>query len=227
MVVGLRIYYATRCMARLFIATPFMIFAPSLRSQARKVCLAVALLGGALAFSAFADVKPEGLITAARSQIGVTLTYDATYRDLPYPGGDVPKEMGVCTDVIVRAFREQGMDLQKAVHEDMARNFSEYPKKWGLAKPDTNIDHRRVPNLMTYFRRQGWAQPVSQKAEDYAPGDLVTWNVDPGARPHVGIVSDRKTVAGVPLILHNIGNGAQEEDILFQYPITGHYRVRK
>jgi len=175
---------------------------------------------------AHADAKPEGLITAARGQIGVTLTYDAAYVDLPYPGGDVPKEKGVCTDVVVRAFREQGVDLQKEVHEDMKRNFSEYPKKWGLKKPDPNIDHRRVPNLMTYFRRQGWAQPISKKAENYAPGDLVTWDLVAGTLPHVGIVSDKKSADGVPLILHNIGRGAQEEDILFQYTITGHYRLK-
>lgn len=181
----------------------------------------------ALAGFASAAPKPEALITAARSQIGVTLTYDATYRDLPYPGGDVPKDTGVCTDVVVRAFREQGVDLQKEVHEDMARNFSEYPKKWGLKKTDPNIDHRRVPNLMTYFRRQGWAQAISKKAEDYAPGDLVTWDLVPGTLPHIGIVSDRRTPDGTPMILHNIGQGAQEEDILFKYTITGHYRVSK
>lgn len=180
-----------------------------------------------LAVPVFADIQPALLITAARAQIGVTLTYDAAYTDLPYPGGDVPKDRGVCTDVVVRAFREQGVDLQKQVHEDMARNFSEYPKKWGLKKPDANIDHRRVPNLMTYFRRQGWSQAISRKAEDYTPGDLVTWDLVPGTLPHIGIVSDRKSPDGTPLILHNIGQGAQEEDILFKYTITGHYRAKK
>ncbi len=189
-----------------------------------------ALLGALVLFTfatLHAEVSPAALVTAARSQVGVTLTYDAEYRDLPYPGGDVPKDKGVCTDVVVRAFREQSVDLQKDVHEDMKRNFAIYPKRWGLKKPDTNIDHRRVQNLQTYFSRQGWSQPVSKKAEDYAPGDLVTWELVPGTLAHIGIVSDRKTADGVPLILHNIGQGAQEEDILFKYGITGHYRVKK
>jgi uncharacterized protein YijF (DUF1287 family) len=131
----------------------------------------------------------------------------------------------VCTDVVVRAFREQGTDLQKEVHEDMKREFGAYPRRWGLKKPDTNIDHRRVPNLMTFFRRLGWGQPVTKKAEDYVAGDVVTWDLG-GDLPHIGIISDRKTAGGVPLVLHNIGRGAQEEDILFQFAITGHYRVK-
>jgi hypothetical protein len=180
-----------------------------------------------IAVGAWAGVKPAELITAARSQIGVTLTYDAAYRDLAYPGGDVPKETGVCTDVVVRAFRAQGLDLQKEVHEDMKRAFSEYPKRWGLKKPDPNIDHRRVPNLMIYFQRQGWAVAISKKAEDYAPGDLVTWNLDDaGNLPHIGIISDRKTEDGMPMVIHNIGEGAKEESILFQFKIIGHYRVK-
>jgi uncharacterized protein len=170
-----------------------------------------------------AQWNPAVLITAARAQIGVTVSYDAEYRVLAYPGGDVPKETGVCTDVVVRAFREQGIDLQKDMHEDMKQAFSQYPKRWGLKKPDRNIDHRRVPNMMTYFRRKGWSRPVTKKPEDYAPGDLVTWDLG-GNLPHVGIISDRKSAAGVPLVLHNIGRGAQEEDILFAYTITGHYR---
>lgn len=171
-----------------------------------------------------AQWKPEALITSARAQIGVTVSYDAAYRILDYPGGDVPKETGVCTDVVVRALRDQGLDLQKAMHEDMKKAFSQYPKRWGLKTTDRNIDHRRVPNMMTYFRRQGWSVPVSKKAEDYAPGDLVTWDLVAGTLPHIGIVSDKKSPAGVPLIIHNIGRGTQEEDILFTYTITGHYR---
>jgi uncharacterized protein len=131
----------------------------------------------------------------------------------------------VCTDVVVRALREEGLDLQKEVHEDMKGAFSVYPKRWGLKKPDKNIDHRRVPNLMTFFRRKGWALAVSKKPEDYTAGDLVTWDLG-GDLPHIGIISDRKTEGGVPLVLHNIGRGAQEEDILFTYTITGHFRVK-
>jgi uncharacterized protein YijF (DUF1287 family) len=172
-----------------------------------------------------AGLKTLELITSARAQIGVTVSYDAAYRVLEYPGGDVPKETGVCTDVVVRALREQSFDLQKEMHEDMKREFSAYPRRWGLKKPDRNIDHRRVPNMMTYFRRQGWSVPVTKKAEDYAAGDLVTWDLG-GDLPHIGIISDRRTPEGVPLVIHNIGRGTQEEDILFSYTITGHYRAK-
>jgi uncharacterized protein len=178
-----------------------------------------------LAGPAFGQWKAAELIKAARGQIGVTVSYDPEYRVIDYPGGDVPKETGVCTDVVVRALREQGIDLQKEMHEDMKRAFSQYPKRWGLKKTDRNIDHRRVPNIMTFFRRKGWSVPITKKAEDYLPGDLVTWDLG-GDLPHVGIVSDRKSAAGVPLVLHNIGRGTQEEDILFGYTITGHYRSR-
>lgn len=161
----------------------------------------------------------------ARQQIGVTVRYDGSYVQLPYPGGDVPMDYGVCTDVVIRALRKLGFDLQKAVHEDMAAHFSAYPKNWGLKRPDKNIDHRRVPNLRTYFTRQGWALPITDKPGDYQPGDLVTCLVG-GNLPHIMIVSDRKTADGEPLIIHNIGAGTQEEDGLFAYPITGHYRPR-
>lgn len=166
------------------------------------------------------------LVAAARKQIGVTRHYDPTYVVLPYPGGDVPQDRGVCTDVVIRALRTQGLDLQKAVHEDMRANFGEYPQQWGLRAPDRNIDHRRVPNLQTWFRRQGWTQPAGEDAARYRPGDLVTWML-PGNLPHIGIVSDRKSFTGTPLILHNIGRGTREENILFDYPITGHYRPRQ
>ena len=132
-------------------------------------------------------------------------------------------ERGVCTDVVIRALRQLGFDLQQAVHEDMAAHFSAYPKKWGLKKPDKNIDHRRVPNLQTYFTRRGWALPISRQPQDYHPGDLVTCNVG-GHLPHIFIVSDAKTAQGEPLIIHNIGAGTQEEEGLFEYEITGHYR---
>jgi uncharacterized protein len=170
---------------------------------------------------------PPPLVEAARKQIGVTVTYDPAYVGLAYPNGDVPGDRGVCTDVLVRALRNaHGLDLQKAVHEDMKAHFSAYPKTWGLTKPDKNIDHRRVPNLQTYFKRAGATLPVSQKPGDYQAGDIVT-SMLPGNLPHIMIVSDRKTPAGVPLVIHNIGRGTQEEDCLFRYPLTGHYRLPK
>ncbi len=164
------------------------------------------------------------LVTAARSQVGQTKTYDPAYVSLKYPGGDVPLERGVCTDVIVRALRTAfSADLQKLVHEDMAAHFSAYPKMWKLKQPDKNIDHRRVLNLQKFFERRGLKLAVTQEAADYQPGDLVTCTVPPNL-PHIMIVSDKKTADGRPLIIHNIGWGAQEEDRLFTYPLTGHYR---
>jgi uncharacterized protein len=165
------------------------------------------------------------LVVAARRQIGVTVVYDPAYVRLPYPGGDVPASRGVCTDVVIRAFRAQGVDLQQRVHEDMRAHFAKYPQKWGLRRPDSNIDHRRVPNLQTWFSRQGWSQAATRNAADYRAGDLVTWML-PGNLPHIGIVSDRKSLTGTPLIIHNIGNGAREDNILFDYPINGHYRPK-
>lgn len=165
----------------------------------------------------------EKLVEHAREQIGVTIRYDPEYRVIPYPQGDVSPELGVCTDVIIRAMRKLGLDLQQAVHEDMKANFSKYPAMWGLRKPDKNIDHRRVPNLQTYFKRKGWSQNISTSKDDYRPGDVVTWMLG-GNLPHIGIVSDKKTEEGIPLIIHNIGSGAKEDDNLFLFPITGHYR---
>ncbi len=168
--------------------------------------------------------SPADVVTAAREQVGKTVTYDPAYVSLKYPGGDVPEDRGVCTDVIIRALRKAlSVDLQKTVHEDMAANFSAYPKKWGLKTTDKSIDHRRVPNLQKYLERQKFSLPVTQKAEDYQPGDLVTCTVPPNL-PHIMIVSDKKTADGRPLIIHNIGRGAQEEDCLFTYPLTRHYR---
>lgn len=172
--------------------------------------------------SAAADAR---LVQLARQQIGVTVEYDPTYVVLPYPGGDVAPERGVCTDVIIRAFRGIGLDLQKAVHEDMKKAFAAYPRNWGLKRPDKNIDHRRVPNLRTYFKRRGWEVPLTHNAADYRPGDLVTCIVG-GHLPHIMIVSDRCTQNGTPLIIHNIGAGTEEEDALFLYPLTGHYRPK-
>ena len=178
-----------------------------------------------LALSAVAEpIQVQRLVQDARSQVGVTLGYDPTYRHLSYPLGDVPLNTGVCTDVVIRALRQQGLDLQQAVHEDMRANFSAYPKNWGLKRPDRNIDHRRVPNLMTWFKRQGWSQRLSQDASSYRAGDIVTWDLG-GGLTHIGIVSDRQASSGAPLVLHNIGRGTQEEDILFAFKITGHYRI--
>lgn len=182
----------------------------------------VATLLCLLAFAAQA-IEADRLVLDARKQIGVTLGYDPAYRRLGYPGGDVPMATGVCTDVVIRALRQQGLDLQEAVHRDMRGNFAAYPKHWGLSRPDSNIDHRRVPNLMTWFSRQGWSLPISQDAAAYRAGDIVTWDLGRGLT-HIGIVSDRRAANDAPLVLHNIGRGTQEEDILFVYRITGHYR---
>ena len=168
---------------------------------------------------------PSPIVSAARAQIGKTTIYDPSYVGLGYPGGDVPIEKGVCTDVVVRALRDAlDMDLQKLVHEDMKAAFSKYPKIWGLEKPDPNIDHRRVPNLIRYFERKGYSITVSKKKEDYLPGDVVTCTVPPN-RPHIMMVSDRKTKDGIPLVIHNIGSGTQEDDRLLEFPLTGHYRI--
>ncbi|PTT57587.1 DUF1287 domain-containing protein, partial [Stenotrophomonas sp. HMWF003] len=164
------------------------------------------------------------LVVAARSQIGQTVRYDPAYAVLGYPGGDVPIDGGVCTDVIVRALRTQGLDLQQRIHEDMRGAFSAYPALWGLSRPDRNIDHRRVPNLMRWFERQGWQQPASRQAADFAAGDIVAWKLSGSGLLHVGIVSDRRRSDGTPLILHNIARGTQEEDLLFAHTIIGHYR---
>jgi hypothetical protein len=185
------------------------------------VLLAAALLPAV----AGAALDATQLVRDARAQIGVTVRYDASYRKLAYPAGDVPPETGVCCDVVIRALRKQSTDLQVLVHEDMKGNFARYPSNWGLRKPDPNIDHRRVPNLQCYFRRAGWDVGVSTNPAAYRPGDVVTWNLRAGSLPHIGMVSDRRTLTGVPLIIHNIGQGTREEDILFAFPITGHYRA--
>lgn len=188
--------------------------------------LATLLLACAHAVFAAGETPPvSNLPELARRQIGVTTIYDPSYAVISYPMGDVPADRGVCTDVIIRAFRARGLDLQRAVHEDMARHFNAYPRLWGLKKPDRNIDHRRVPNLMTWFSRQGWKLPVTKEAADYLPGDIVTCLVG-GTLPHIMIVSDRKTETGEPLVIHNIGSGTQEEAVLFAFPLTGHYRPK-
>ena len=176
-------------------------------------------------FAYAGDPKTADFVTAARAQVGVTLLYDPSYQQIAYPMGDVSMERGVCSDVVIRAFRAVGIDLQEELHRDMTRHFAAYPKSWGLTAPDANIDHRRVPNLATWFARRGHALAVTLDAAAYQPGDIVTWILDSG-RPHIGIVSDRRSDDGArPLVIHNIGWGAREDDALFEYRITGHLRA--
>ena len=160
---------------------------------------------------------PVRLTHAARSQIGITRTYDPAYVRLAYPMGDVPRSRGVCTDVVIRAYRDAfGMDLQQLVHEDMTSAFAAYPANWGLSRPDRNIDHRRVPNLECYIERHGVALPTPVSPSGWKPGDLYTMRYK-GSLPHIGIVSDRTSRSGRPLILHNMGWGTSEDDIIGQF----------
>jgi Uncharacterized protein conserved in bacteria len=153
--------------------------------------------------------------------------YDPAYFRIDYPNGDVPANKGVCTDVVIRAYRKLGIDLQKEIHEDMKANFDKYPKKWGLSKPDRNIDHRRVPNLMTFFSRHGTVKKISQDANDYKPGDIVCWDLG-GGLTHIGIVVKKKSNDNQRhLIVHNIGGGQVVADCLFSYKIIGHYQYEK
>jgi uncharacterized protein YijF (DUF1287 family) len=167
--------------------------------------------------------KAGRLIAAARAQIGVTVRYDSAYTALPFPGGDVPRERGVCTDVVIRAYRDAlGIDLQALVNADMRQAFAAYPRTWGLRTPDRNIDHRRVPNLRTWLKRQGAALPTPPSASGWQPGDIFT-SLVAGTGTHIGLVSDRRGPSGW-LIIHNIGAGTREEDGLTAWPITGRYR---
>lgn len=169
------------------------------------------------------DGFAKRLASAALDRTKEQVTYDGAYVKIPYPGGDVATNTGVCTDEVIRCYRALGFDLQKLVHEDMMNAFSAYPKQWGLPKPDSNIDHRRVPNLQTFFKRQQASLPVSKNASDYLPGDLVTCLV-PGNRPHIMLVVPSATRADRPWVVHNIGLGPQLEDRLFEFELTGHYR---
>lgn len=180
-----------------------------------------AFLSAANADSFFVDLALQ-----AEERTKHHVVYDGHYYPITYPNGDIPADKGVCTDVVIRAYRALGYDLQKSVHEDMIANFAAYPSRrlWGLTAPDANIDHRRVPNLQVFFRRHGTMFPVSRDPMDYEPGDLVTWLL-PGNLPHIGIVSSRKN-GDNPLIVHNIGSGPNIEDMLFKYQITGHYRFK-
>lgn len=198
-----------------------------------KILVAIAIL---TAPSEFPQVAPElshpqrqfldKLVAAAVERTHHTVRYDPAYVRIPYPDGDVPADTGVCTDEIIRIYRTVGVDLQKEVHEDMLHNFSIYPdhRLWHLDHTDTNIDHRRVPNLMTFFARKGEVLPITAQAKDYSPGDLVTWDLG-GNVPHIGIVVGRRSPqSGRYMVVHNIGEGPQMEDVLFNWKITGHFR---
>jgi uncharacterized protein len=166
------------------------------------------------------------LVAAAIERPHHSVHYVSAYVRIPYPGGDVPADTGVCTDEVIRTYRAVGVDLQKEVYEDMVQNFAAYPNKrrWLLAHPDANIDHRRVPNLMVFFQRKGESLPVTSRAEDYVAGDLVTWDLG-GNVPHIGIVVDQNSrSSGRYMVVHNIGDGPKMEDVLFNWKITGHYR---
>jgi len=168
----------------------------------------------------------QDFVAAALERTKYNITYDGDYFVIAYPNGDVPSNIGVCTDVVIRSYRRLGVDLQALVHEDMVKQFAAYPSKriWGLNRPDKNIDHRRVPNLQVFFSRHGETLPVTRQAKDYAPGDLITWML-PGNLPHIGIATDKLSEAtGNPLIVHNINTGPSLDDVLFSYEIIGHYR---
>jgi len=204
-----------------------------------RLCLAFALLADFLAAAGDGSLAQNGLTgetanraflerlsDAAIDRTHHTVRYDSKYVRIVYPGGDVPAGTGACTDEVIRAYRALGIDLQKEVHEDMAANFGSYPShaRWMLQHPDANIDHRRVPNLMVFFSRKGTLLATSTAAEDYGPGDVVTWDLGGGV-PHIGIVVDRKSAGtGRYLVVHNIGEGPKMEDVLFRWKITGHYR---
>ena len=199
----------------------------------RPLATLVALWLGVLAPSAGADPQPADpadgfglrLAAAAIERTRHQVVYDGRYVALEYPGGDVAPDRGVCTDVVIRSYRALGIDLQVLVHESMKAGFDAYPKRWGHTRPDPHIDHRRVPNLRVFFAQQGESFEPSRNPADYAPGDLVTWMLGSDL-PHIGIVVDRRTAGGRPLVVHNIGEGPKLEDVLFAYPLSGHYRFR-
>jgi uncharacterized protein YijF (DUF1287 family) len=200
----------------------------------RKSILLLTMIG--ISLSAISQTSPTSqvsrqqflakLVAAAIERTNHTVRYDPSYVRIPYPGGDVPAETGVCTDEIIRIYRTVGVDLQKEVHEDMVQNLDAYAnqRRWRSSRPDSNIDHRRVPNLMVFFSRKGDSLPISNRASDYSPGDVVTWDLG-GGIPHIGIVVDRRDPqTGRFLVVHNIGQGPKMEDVLFNWKITGHYR---
>lgn len=193
----------------------------SFKRLLNHVICSIVLLFGTLSFAQ--TVIGVSLSDAALELTDQNVIYDGSYFSIPYPNGDVPSDKGVCTDVVIRAYRKMDIDLQKEVHEDMKANFHLYPKNWGLSRTDRNIDHRRVPNLMTFFERHGEVKELSASASDYLPGAIVCWDLGRGLT-HIGIVVDEKTRDGARnLIVHNIGGGQVVEDVLFNYKIIGHY----
>lgn len=194
----------------------------------RKVFYSIALFLISFFYAIPAQTNFYGQLSDAALELTKQqVTYDPSYFKLDYPGGDVPAGKGVCTDVVIRAYRRLGTDLQKEVHEDMQVNFNKYPKTWGMRSTDKNIDHRRVPNLMVFFSRKGEVKTISTQPEDYLPGDLVCWNLG-GAITHIGIVVNKKSADGKRNpIVHNIGGGQVLADCLFEYKIIGHYRYQK
>ncbi len=189
----------------------------------QNIVLFIFSISTAVCQPGFYDKLADSTLTLIKQNV----RYDPAYFQLNYPNGDVPKDKGVCTDVVIRAYRKCGIDLQKEVHQDMKLNFSRYPQKWGLSGPDKNIDHRRVPNLMTYFKRYGTTKSISTNATDYLPGDIVCWSLG-GAITHIGIVVKKKSADGQRhLVVHNIGAGQVMEDCLFDFKIIGHYRYGK
>lgn len=200
----------------------------------REIFCGASLVFGANLFASCSRAEPLPqmeqtsipLIAAAREQTKTHVRYDPNYTRIAYPNGDVAPNLGVCTDVVIRAYRAIGIDLQKLVHEDMKANFGLYPKIWGLRAPDTNIDHRRVPNLMVFFKRFGQTLSITNNGADYKAGDLLTTNI--GGRPHISIISDRRGKFGLGdlMVIQNYGLGVNEDDMLFTWPITGHFRYK-
>jgi uncharacterized protein len=168
--------------------------------------------------------KIRKIVANAIEQSKITRSYDPAYVKLTYPGGDVPLSTGVCTDVVIRALRSVNIDLQQEVHQDMQRNFAAYPHNWGLAAPDPNIDHRRVPNLMVWLERKGKALSVTNNPQDYQPGDIVTWDFG-GGQQHIGIVTNIRATPDRLMIVDNAGWGTKVEDVLFVWKQIGHYRL--
>jgi uncharacterized protein len=194
-----------------------------MKSHIFRVLLFSSVISIAAAQLSFFDKLSDAAMELTKQKV----QYDPSYFVIKYPNGDVPSDKGVCTDVVIRAYRKLGIDLQKEVHEDMSANFNKYPQKWGLTHPDKNIDHRRVLNLMTFFTRHGTVLELTSKPGDYSPGDIVCWNLG-GSVTHIGIVVSKKSADGKRfLMVHNIGGGQVLEDCLFSYKIIGHYRYQK
>lgn len=190
----------------------------------KRSCFLFLCLFLAFKFSTAQEDVQKKLVIEAMNLTKHKVVYDPTYYKIPYPNGDIPADKGVCTDVVIRAYRKVGIDLQQKVHEDMSNNFEKYPNIWGLTKTDSNIDHRRVPNLMKFFSRHGMVLKTKKISSDFKAGDVVSWTLSNGML-HIGIVIDKKSIDGQrPLIVHNIGNGQEISDCLFLYPILGHYR---